>query len=120
MCCQIYYLIFGKLPYSWCGITPLVHTMVDVFRELPPEWESKWEQMKADATARGEPGVGTWKPSSDSRLEKQFDKHVHDAQLKALLPVIQGLTKLLPSDRISASDALKVIRDSGGGIDPSE
>ena len=88
MCCQIYYLIFGALPYSWWGINPLVEAMIDVFGELPPEWESKWEQMRSDAAARGDPGAGKWKKSSDWRLERQFDKHVQEPELKALLPVI--------------------------------
>jgi len=42
--------------------------MIDVFGELPPEWESKWEQMRSDAIARGDPGAGKWKQSSDWRL----------------------------------------------------
>jgi serine/threonine-protein kinase SRPK3 len=120
MCCQIYYLIFGELPYSWWGINALVEAMIDVFGELPPEWESKWEQMRSDATTSRDPGAGQWKQLSDWRLEKQFDKHVHEPQLKTLLPAIQGLTKLLPSDRISASDALQLIRDNCGNIEQSE
>ncbi|KIX09757.1 uncharacterized protein Z518_00838 [Rhinocladiella mackenziei CBS 650.93] len=86
----IYYLIFGALPYSWWGINPLVEAMIDVFGELPPEWESKWEQMRSDAVARGDPGAGKWKQLPDWRLERQFDKHVHEPELKAFLPVIQG------------------------------
>lgn len=117
---QIYYLIFGALPYSWWGINPLVEAMIDVFGELPPEWESKWEQMRSDAVARGDPGAGKWNPLSDWRLERQFDKHVHEPELKALLPVMQGLTKLLPSDRISASQALQLIRDNSGYIEHSD
>ncbi|KAH8593065.1 hypothetical protein B0O99DRAFT_221274 [Bisporella sp. PMI_857] len=44
-----YFLIFGALPYCRRGINPLVETMVDVFGELPPEWGSKWKQMRSDA-----------------------------------------------------------------------
>ncbi|KAK5202808.1 hypothetical protein LTR72_012590, partial [Exophiala xenobiotica] len=98
-----YYLVFGALPYSWWGINPLVEAMIDAVGDLPPEWESKWEQMKSDAAARGESVAGKWKQSSDRRLERQFDKRVQEPDLNAFLPVIQGLTNLLPSDRVSAS-----------------
>ncbi len=79
--------------------------MLDVFGDLPPEWESKWKKMRSDAAA------GDYKPSADSRLETQFDKYVHEPELKAFLPVIQGLTKFLPLDRISASQTLEVVRN---------
>ncbi|KAK5214622.1 hypothetical protein LTR72_012222 [Exophiala xenobiotica] len=114
-----YYLVFGALPYSWWRINPLVEAMIDAVRELPPEWESKWEQMKSDAAARGKSGAGKWKQSSDWRLERQFDKHVQEPELNALLPVIQGLTNLLPSDRVSASQALQLIRKNSGNIEHS-
>ena len=93
MCFQIYYLIFGALPYSWWGINPLVEAMIGVFGELPPEWESKWEQMRSDAVARGDPGAGKWKQLSDWRLERQFDSYVLEPELKALLPVIQSILR---------------------------
>ena len=94
--------------------------MIDVFGDLPPEWEPKWEQMRAEATIRGDPGAGKWKYGLNCRLEKQFDEDVHEPELKGFLPVIQGLTKLLPSDRISASQALQLIRDNCGNIEHSE
>ena len=94
--------------------------MIDVFGELPPVWEPKWKQMRSEATARGDPGAGNWKQLPDWRLEKQFDRDVHERELKGLLPVIQGLTKLLPSDRISASKALQLIGDNCGSINHRE
>ena len=94
--------------------------MIDVFGELPLEWESKWAQMRSDAVARGDPGAGKWKQLSDWRLERQFDENVLEPELKAFLPVIQGLTKFLPSDRISASQALQLIRDNSSNIHTSE
>lgn len=98
----------------------MVEAMIDVFGELPPEWESKWEQMRSDAAARGDPVAGKWKQSSDWRLERQFDKHAQEPELKAFLPVILELTNLLPSDRISVSQALQLIRDNSGNIEHSE
>ena len=44
-----------------------------------------------------------------SRVEQQFDERVHDQALKPLLPVIQGLMRFMPEDRISASQALDLI-----------
>lgn len=59
--------------------------------------------MRSEATARGDPGTGDWKQLSKLRLEKHLERHVDDPELKGFLPVIQGLTRLLPSDRVSAS-----------------
>ena len=98
----------------------MVKSIIEVFGELPPEWELKWEQMLSEATARGGPGAGKWEPHSDGRLEKQFDKDVQEPELKGLLPVIRGLTKILPADRISASQALELIRDNCGNVEHSE
>ena len=92
----------------------MVKCMIDVFGDLPLEWESKWEQMKSDAAARGDIGCRDRKQVPDYRLEKQFNKMVHDPASNGLLPVIQGLTKLLPSDRSSASQALQLIKDNCG------
>lgn len=83
--------------------------MIDFVGKLPPEWQPKWEQLKLDA--RGDFELGESTQLSRSRLEQDFDEHVHEPELKALLPVIEGLTKFLPSDRISASQALDLIKD---------
>ena len=58
ICYQIYYLIFGALPYSWWGYNALAGAMIGVLGELPPEWESKWEQMRSDVVTRENPGAG--------------------------------------------------------------
>ena len=76
--------------------------------ELPPEWQPKWEQLRLGA--RGDFELGENGQLSGSRLEHRFDEHVHELKLKVLLPVMKGLTRLLPSDRVSASQALDLIR----------
>jgi serine/threonine-protein kinase SRPK3 len=43
-------------------------------------------------------------------LEGKFDEKVQEERLKPLLPVIQGLMRFRPSDRISISQALDIIR----------
>jgi hypothetical protein len=83
--------------------------MVDFVGELPPEWQSKWEQLGLGA--RGDFKLGKNGRLSGSRLERMFDERVHEPELKVLLPVMKGLTRFLPSDRISALQALDLIRD---------
>ena len=51
--------------------------------------------MRSDAAARGDPGAGKWKKSSEWQLERQFDKLVQEPELKAFLVVIQGPDKPL-------------------------
>jgi hypothetical protein len=46
---------------------------------------------------------------SRPKLEQRFDERVHDQILKPLLPVIRGLMRFMPEDRISASEALDLI-----------
>jgi len=43
-------------------------------------------------------------------LEGKFDEKVQEERLKPLLPVIQGLMRFRPSDRISISQVLDIIR----------
>jgi serine/threonine-protein kinase SRPK3 len=92
--------------------------MIDFVGELPPEWQPKWEQLRLDAG--GDFKIGENEQLSESRLEQRFNEHVHEPELKVLLPVIKGLTRFLPSDRISASQALDLIRDKCANTQHSE
>jgi hypothetical protein len=47
---------------------------------------------------------------SRSKLEQKFDEKIHEQSLKSLLPVIQGLMRFKPTDRISATQALDLLR----------
>jgi serine/threonine-protein kinase SRPK3 len=87
----------------------LVASMIDFAGELPPEWQPKWEQLRLDAKRDSKLGENQQIPKS--RLERKFNERVHEPELKGLLPVIKGLTRFLPSDRISASQALDLIGD---------
>ncbi len=93
------------MPFSWFRLDALVASMIDLVGELPLEWQPKWEQLRGDFEL-GEKGK-----RSGSTLEQRFDEQVSEPELKVLLPVIKGLTRFLPSDRISASQALDLIRD---------
>lgn len=92
--------------------------MIDFVGELPPEWQPKWEQLRLDAG--GDFKLGENGHLSGSRLERRFDELVHEPELKVLLPVIKGLTRFLPSDRISASQALDLIRGNCANAQHSE
>ena len=96
----------------------LVASMIDFVGELPSEWQPKWEQLRLDAGRDLE--LEKQGKHSRSRLEQNFEEHVHDPELKVLLPVIKGLTRFLPSDRISASHALDLIRDNCANAQHSE
>jgi hypothetical protein len=76
--------------------------MIELSGELPSEWKHKWEEMKLKARLPPQ----EVKPSST--MDENFPT-VQDRDLKILLQVIQGLTKLLPSDRISAAGALWLV-----------
>lgn len=81
--------------------------MIDLLGELPEEWRPKWEQLRREA---GSPfGLREEGKLTGSRLEVIFQEQVHESELQVLLPVVKGLTAFLPSDRISASQALQLI-----------
>src|SRR5271154_4910328 len=110
--------MFGAFPFQSVRTDTMVASMIDFVGELPPEWQPKWEQLRLDA--KGDFKLGANRQLSRSRLEQMFDKYVHEPELKGLLPVIKGLTRFLPSDRISASQALELIRDKCANAQHSE
>jgi len=46
----------------------------------------------------------------NAELENKFNQNTVDPALAVLLPVIQGLMRFRPSDRLSASEALDLLR----------
>jgi serine/threonine-protein kinase SRPK3 len=74
--------------------------------------------MRLDAGGNSE--LGENGELSELRLEQRFGEHIHEPELEVLLPVIKGLTRFLPSDRISASQALDLIRDKSANAQQSE
>jgi hypothetical protein len=42
-------------------------------------------------------------------LEERFEKYVTEVSLKPLLPIIRGLMRFRPEDRISAEEALRLL-----------
>ena len=82
--------------------------MIDFAGELPREWWPKWEQLRLGAG--GDFGKREQGQLLEAKLERDFRENVHEPELKALLPVIKGLTMFLPSDRMSALQALDQIK----------
>ena len=46
---------------------------------------------------------------TQSKLERRFHELITEPELMPLLPVIQGLMRFLPSNRISADEALGLL-----------
>lgn len=98
------------MPFNSFNFDCNVALMINLVGKLPSEWQPKWKQRELDAgeefgprTVRGQ--------LSELTLEQTFDEHIHEPELRILLPVMKGLTRFLPSDRIGASQALDLIRD---------
>ncbi|KIW82486.1 hypothetical protein Z517_05513 [Fonsecaea pedrosoi CBS 271.37] len=89
--------------------------MVDFVGELPLEWQPKWEQMRLDANGGSQ--LEEHEPLPGLRLEQMFDKHVEEPELKILLPFIERLTRFLPSDRISAQQALDILTAANDNLE---
>jgi hypothetical protein len=61
--CQVYFLVFGRPPFYYCGgPASYVAQMINFVEDLPPEWRADWERLKS-----GEKGL----------LEIQECKHPH-------------------------------------------
>ncbi|KAJ8058231.1 hypothetical protein OCU04_012427 [Sclerotinia nivalis] len=104
----IYSSLFGSRPFQhWGGPDKLVRQMINFVEELPAEWQPQWELMQITAGQMGEQATTT--TPTQSKLDQKFHDNVRDPALQRLLPVIRGLTRFRPSDRISAAEALAMI-----------
>lgn len=77
--------------------------MISFLGELPPEWEQTGHTLTQELRKTGH--------EPKSRLEELTLDPVLDERTKELLVVVMGLLRFLPKDRISASDALRLIRE---------
>ncbi|KAL4897599.1 kinase-like domain-containing protein [Aspergillus ambiguus] len=92
--CMIYSFLFTTYPFWYLDEDEvLVFQMIGFVERLPTEWESKWKSMQT---------------RSSHDLET-FTETVHDPKLKPLLRVTQGLMRFLPSNRITADEALNLL-----------
>ena len=94
------------MPFYWWNVDSLVASMIDFLGELRTEWQPKGKQLRLNTgrcSKLGENGQ-----LSGQRLEQMFDKIIQEPKSK-VLRVIKRLMRFLPSDRISASQALEMI-----------
>ena len=116
---QIYNIAMGHVGFGFWDQCGYVESVIEFAGEFPREWQSSWLKMRCEAGAdiessRSRPLL------SGSVLEQSFRESIHDAHLQILLPVIKGLTRLRPSDRISASQALAMVEAEWLGSDDSD
>jgi len=83
--------------------------MIEFVGELPQEWQQKGEQLRRDAAEKGWSRPQAERKPPGSRSEVAFKLWVPEPELQVLLPVIKGLTKLTPSNRMSAGQALFLV-----------
>ncbi|PVH68316.1 kinase-like protein [Cadophora sp. DSE1049] len=109
----IYSSLFGSRPFQhWGGVDKLVLQMTNFVEDLPAEWQPQWELMQITTGQMREQSTTT--TSTQSKLDKKFHENIRDPALQRLLPVIRGLVRFRPSDRISAAEALDMVAQGEG------
>ncbi|KFY81229.1 hypothetical protein V500_11609 [Pseudogymnoascus sp. VKM F-4518 (FW-2643)] len=106
----IYSFVFGGLPFYCIGDKDsLVIQMIEFIGDLPPEWKPSFDNLRIDFKRQplleGDLRV-------DRGLEYKFKHQIHEEMLQPLLPVIQGLMRFRPTERISAQQALEMVRST--------
>jgi hypothetical protein len=130
----------GSRPLYFLGdVDVLVVQMIHFVEKLPEEWRPKWEEMRKSAgrswddvpgkenalicsrapsgcpRRSGLPRDNLDRMPGRSKLEEIFESRIKEESLQPLLPVIQGLMRFRPEDRISAEEALSRVREGSGG-----
>lgn len=83
--------------------------MVSFLGDIPREWEPKWNEIQL---ASGQDiNLAESRDMSTFKLESLILKQPHDSRMRTLLCVVRDFTKFLPSERISAAQALDVVRE---------
>ncbi|KAJ5158192.1 uncharacterized protein N7500_007843 [Penicillium coprophilum] len=104
--CMIYTFIFTSYPFSYFDRDSwLVAQMVGFVESLPTEWQAKWGSMLMEESH----DVTVEEDSKMSKIERKFLANGNHPALNYFLPVIQGLMRFLPSNRISAEKALDLL-----------
>ncbi|RAK99538.1 kinase-like protein [Aspergillus ibericus CBS 121593] len=107
--CMIYSFAFAAYPFSyWGSVEALAAQMIGFVEKLPVEWQPQWQRMLSNSGS----GLQVNESCSPSRLDERFNTKLPDPALEPLRPVIKGLMRFLPSDRMEASEALDLLRSS--------
>ncbi|KFY22231.1 hypothetical protein V493_06748 [Pseudogymnoascus sp. VKM F-4281 (FW-2241)] len=106
----IYSFVFGGLPFYSIGDRDnLVIQMIEFIGRIPPEWKPNFDSLrieyKKQPLLEGDLRV-------DRGLEYKFKHRIHEEMLQPLLPVIQGLMRFTPSERLSAQQALELMNST--------
>ncbi|KAI9373627.1 kinase-like domain-containing protein [Aspergillus egyptiacus] len=105
--CMIHSFLFTAYPFWYLGEDEvLVFQMIGFVERLPTEWQPTWESMQT--RSRHDLAV---EDCAMSKLEQKFAETVHTPELKPVLRVIQGLMRFLPSNRITADEAMNLLRE---------
>ncbi|KAL4945101.1 hypothetical protein BDV06DRAFT_219633 [Aspergillus oleicola] len=108
--CVIHALVFGSYPFYYLGDDDvLVAQMIGFVETLPEQWRPKWEQMKLNSRYQDT------KEDQPLELQTKFDARVGDASLVCLIPIMMGLMRFLPAERMEAAEALDLLEASQEG-----
>ncbi|KAJ6159608.1 hypothetical protein N7497_004145 [Penicillium chrysogenum] len=106
--CMIYAFVFTIYPFWYFDADEsLVFQMIGFVEKLPAEWEPQWKEMKISSSR----DLPIKEDYETSELEHKFAESVHDPELQPLLQAARGLLRLLPDSRITADEALDMLRD---------
>jgi len=102
----IFSFMFGPIPFYDASDESLVSQMIRVVGYLPSdEWQEKWERMRLNFDRK----LSTLEDGELPELEERFNE-THDERLLPLMSIVQGLMRYQPSNRITTSKALNVLR----------
>jgi len=87
----------------------VVESMSELERELFQKRQQEPLQSRLDRMEEDRRLLREQRKPPGSGLEAAFREHVPEPELQVLLPVIKGLTKLSPSSRMSAGQALYLV-----------
>lgn len=107
---QIYTLVFAARPFFYLGDeAELIAQMIGFVEDLPLQWRQKWEAIQTRSTYSFPDVYNAANLHQASKLQSRFCELVNDAELMRLVPIIRGLMRFLPSERLTAAEALTLL-----------
>ncbi|KAK2590413.1 hypothetical protein QQS21_011900 [Conoideocrella luteorostrata] len=110
--CMIYTLLFAARPFQYLDDDAvLIAQMIGFVEELPQQWRQEWEviQSRSSHSPIDIPHYNGANLYQASKLQSRFYALVYEPELMPLLPIIRGLMRFLPSERLTAAEALKLL-----------
>ena len=104
-------MVFMDTPFFYMrGEDELIAAMISLLGDVPSEWQTKWQEIQHSSGRSHPPGTAM---DSKFKLENVFQICAEVPELMPLLPVVQGLLRYLPSDRMSAAEAKALLKMEG-------